>query len=233
VFANWIRYFSLLIIGGVEQLPETVSTEKELIARIDDLLSQGDDRVILGIVGKPGAGKSTLVEFLVRNYPGDACAVVPMDGFHLSNLVLKRLNRDGRKGAPDTFDSQGFISLIHRIGEEKDLEIYFPVFDRTIEESISAQGVIKPQTRLIITEGNYLLLDSFGWGPVRSLLDESWYLEIDDRIRMDRLIARHEKFGKEPAMARNWALGSDERNAEQVLGTRFAADVIVALKNPD
>ena len=212
-------------------MSETISTEKELIVRIDNLLSRRSGRVIIGIVGKPGVGKSTLVEFLVKNYPGDGCAVVPMDGFHLSNLVLKSMKRGGRKGAPDTFDTQGFISLLRRIRDEKALKIYFPVFDRSIEESISAQGVIKPKTRLIITEGNYLLLDSFGWDAVRSLLDESWYLEIDDRIRLDRLIARHEKFGKDPVIARSWALGSDERNAEKVFGTRFAADVIVSLKN--
>lgn len=212
-------------------MPITIDTEKELIARIGNLLAERDGRVIIGIIGKPGAGKSTLVEFLVRSYPDEDCAVVPMDGFHLSNLVLKSLNRHERKGAPDTFDTQGFVSLLRRIRHEKESDIYFPIFDRSIEESISAQGVIKPQTRLIITEGNYLLLDTFGWAEVKSLLDESWFLEIDDRVRLDRLIARHEEFGKDPEAARTWAQGSDERNAEKVSGTRFAADVIVDLEN--
>lgn len=209
-------------------MPLRIDSGKELIARINNLLTEKDGRVIIGIAGKPGAGKSTLVEFLARNYPGDDCAVVPMDGFHLSNLVLKSLSRDGRKGAPDTFDTQGFISLLRRIRDEKEVSIYFPIFDRSIEESISAQGVIKPQTRLIITEGNYLLLDSFGWADVKPLLDESWFLEIDDRIRLERLIARHERFGKDSEAARTWAQGSDERNAEKVLSTKFSADVIVA-----
>lgn len=208
-----------------------IDSGKELIARINNLLTEKDGRVIIGIAGKPGAGKSTLVEFLARNYPGDDCAVVPMDGFHLSNLVLKSLSRDGRKGAPDTFDTQGFISLLRRIRDEKEVSIYFPIFDRSTEESISAQGVIKPQTRLIITEGNYLLLDSFGWADVKPLLDESWFLEIDDRIRLERLIARHERFGKDSEAARTWAQGSDERNAEKVLSTKFSADVIVAGTN--
>lgn len=209
-------------------MPLIIDSGRELIARINNLLTEKDGRVIIGIAGKPGAGKSTLVEFLARNYPGDDCAVVPMDGFHLSNLVLKSLSRDGRKGAPDTFDTQGFISLLRRIRDEKEASIYFPIFDRSIEESIFAQGVIKPQTRLIITEGNYLLLDSFGWADVKPLLDESWFLEIDDRIRLERLIARHERFGKDSEAARTWAQGSDERNAEKVLSTKFSADVIVA-----
>lgn len=212
-------------------MPLRIDSGKELIARINNLLAEKDGRVIIGIAGKPGAGKSTLVEFLARNYPGDDCAVVPMDGFHLSNLVLKSLSRDGRKGAPDTFDTQGFISLLRRIRDEEEANIYFPIFDRSIEESISAQGVIKPQTRLIITEGNYLLLDSSGWADVKPLLDESWFLEIDDRIRLERLIARHESFGKDSEAARTWAQGSDERNAEKVLSTKFSADVIVAGTN--
>lgn len=212
-------------------MPLRIDSGKELIARINNLLTEKDGRVIIGIAGKPGAGKSTLVEFLARNYPNDDCAVVPMDGFHLSNLVLKSLSRDGRKGAPDTFDTQGFISLLRRIRDEKEVSIYFPIFDRSIEESISAQGVIKPQTRLIITEGNYLLLDSFGWADVKPLLDESWFLEIDDHIRLERLIARHESFGKDSEAARTWAQGSDERNAEKVFSTRLAADVIVADTN--
>jgi pantothenate kinase len=114
-----------------------------------------------------------------------------MDGFHLSNAVLAELHRLDRKGAPDTFDVAGFIALLTRIRNEEDSHIYYPIFDRSIEESIAAQGVISSDTKVVIVEGNYLLHQEDGWQHVAKILHETWYIDIDDELRLERLIARH------------------------------------------
>ena len=106
-----------------------------------------------------------------------------MDGFHLSNQVLSELGLSERKGAPDTFDVSGFLSLLHRIKSAANGPIYFPVFDRNVEESIAAQGVISPGAQLVVVEGNYLCHDKDGWEKISPILDESWCLEIDEDVR--------------------------------------------------
>lgn len=186
-------------------------------------------RVIIGLVGKPGAGKSTLSSYLLKKLPKETTALVPMDGYHLSNSQLVLLGRADRKGAPDTFDSKGYANLLHRIKTNVTEDIYFPIFHRDIEESIAAEGVIHPHTSLILTEGNYLLLEDDGWSQVADTLTESWFIDVDHDKRMSRLVARHIKFGKMPAVAHAWANGTDERNAELVENTRAKADVIIDL----
>jgi pantothenate kinase len=160
----------------------------------------GTDRRLIGIVGKPGSGKSTLAHAL-----GDSAELLPMDGFHLSNAVLEELGIADRKGAPHTFDTHGYVTLLNRIRNERNHPIYYPVFDRSIEESIAAQGVVKPTTQLVVTEGNYLLLDSDGWERVGPLLDETWFVDVNDELRLERLIARHIHFGRSPAASEAWA----------------------------
>lgn len=188
----------------------------------------GNDRRIIGIVGKPGSGKSTVAEALVTAV-GQGAALLPMDGFHLSNAVLESLGIADRKGAPHTFDVHGYVALLRRIRSEKYHPIYYPIFDREMEESITAQGVVKPNTHLIITEGNYLLLASDGWEEVRALLDEIWFVDVDDRLRLDRLIARHIRYGRSPSAAQDWAQGTDELNAIIVGESRERADVVLNL----
>jgi pantothenate kinase len=143
-------------------------------------------------------------------------SVVPMDGFHLSNKVLKELGRSDRKGAQDTFDVTGFTTLIERIKSDSADPIYYPVFNRSIEESIAAQGVVYPSTRVVIVEGNYLMHDKDGWQEISPLLDQSWYAFLDEDIRISRLISRHIAFGKDPESAKAWAKGSDQVNAELI-----------------
>ena len=143
-------------------------------------------------------------------------SVVPMDGFHLSNKVLKALGRSERKGAQDTFDVKGFTTLIQRIKLDSADPIYYPVFDRSIEESIAAQGVVYPSTRVVIVEGNYLMHDKDGWQEISPLLEQSWYAYLDEDLRISRLISRHIAFGKDPDSAKAWAKGSDQVNAELI-----------------
>jgi len=210
-------------------MPEQLADQRAALARIQGHLEKSSDRVLIGIIGKPGAGKSTLSKFLMSKLSKELVTVVPMDGYHLSNKVLKDLKRADRKGAPDTFDVAGFASLVKRIRSEKTQNIYYPIFDRAIEESVAAQGVVTSATKVVIIEGNYLLHDEGGWEVINDLLDESWMVDVDDDKRISRLISRHIAYGKDPEAAKAWAKGTDEVNAKLIERGRTRADFVVAI----
>ena len=210
-------------------MPEQLASQEAALARIQNHLENSTERVLIGIIGKPGAGKSTLSKYLMAKLPKEFVTVVPMDGYHLSNKVLKDLKRADRKGAPDTFDVAGFISLVKRIRTEQTQNIYYPIFDRAIEESIAAQGVVTSDTKVVIIEGNYLLHDEGGWEVCNDLLDESWMVDVDDDKRISRLISRHIAYGKDPEAAKAWAKGTDEVNAKLIERGRNRADFVVAI----
>lgn len=152
---------------------------------------------------------------------------VPMDGFHLANAALDRLGRRQRKGAIDTFDAFGYLALLRRIRTEQDNPVYAPDFDRVLEQPIAASIAIEPDVRLVITEGNYILSATWPWPGIRELIDEVWYVELDDTVRRDRLVARHMAFGKSQPEARRWVTEIDEPNARQIASTRNLADLLV------
>ena len=210
-------------------MPELLADQKAALARIEGHLEKSSERVLIGIIGKPGAGKSTLSKYLMSKLSKELVTVVPMDGYHLSNKVLKDLKRADRKGAPDTFDVAGFVSLVKRIRSEQTQSIYYPIFDRAIEESIAAQGVVTSATKVVIIEGNYLLHDEGGWEVINDLLDESWMVDVDDDKRISRLISRHIAYGKDPEAAKAWAKGTDEVNAKLIERGRTRADYVVAI----
>ncbi|MFJ1735353.1 nucleoside/nucleotide kinase family protein [Streptomyces sp. NPDC088254] len=206
-------------------------TFDELLIRARGLV-RGGERAFLGIAGSPGSGKTTLAERLVRELNGGGgpwAAHVPMDGFHLADAELDRLGRRGRKGAPDTFDAAGYAALLRRLREEAggDEVVYAPGFERVLEQPLAGAVPVPPQARLIVTEGNYLLLGTGAWARVRAALDEVWFCEADEEERVRRLVARHEEFGKGPAEALAWVLGTDQRNAELVAATRERAELVV------
>jgi pantothenate kinase len=201
----------------------------DAVKRLRELITITPGRVTIGIVGKPGAGKSTVSDFLIRTISDVEIAVVPMDGYHLSNKELERLQRADRKGAPDTFDVDGYEQLLKRIASNRAEDIYFPVFHREIEESIAAEGLVTQKTKVVITEGNYLLHTSGGWENIASHLTECWYIHVDDSLRLQRLVKRHIEFGKEPEAAHVWAHGTDERNADLVGATKNRAQLIINL----
>jgi pantothenate kinase len=194
-------------------------------------LASGTHRRILGIAGPPGAGKSTVADRLATALTsvGAAVTVVPMDGFHLADAELRRIGRHARKGAPDTFDGAGYAALLRRIRAETDDTVYAPVFRREIEDPVAGAIPVPPATRLVITEGNYLLVPDGVWGGVRGLLDEVWYLDLDEPERLRRLIARHMAYGRDETEARDRSLGSDQTNADLIATTKDRADLIVPL----
>lgn len=197
----------------------------ELLDRASGLTANGERR-LLGITGAPAAGKGYLAKQLCAAF-GERAALVPMDGFHLANAELRRLGKQDRKGAPDTFDAAGYVALLRRLRQSEHNTVYAPKFHREIEESHAAEIPIGPDVRLVITEGNYLLLDEPPWDAVRGLLDETWFLAPDDEVRVQRLIDRHVRHGRQPADARDWVARSDERNAALIAPTRGRADLVL------
>jgi pantothenate kinase len=200
-----------------------------LIERAQGLVEPGTRR-ILGITGAPGSGKSTLASTLAAAL-GPQAVLVPMDGFHLANEQLVRLGSRDRKGAADTFDAAGYVALLRRLRDPAELLVYAPEFRREIEEPIACAIPVSRDVPLVVTEGNYLLVDDDRWSAVRPLLDEVWFLDPGEDVRIERLVARHVEYGKPLAAARAWSLGSDQRNAELVDGTRRRADLIVRLED--
>ena len=204
-----------------------LASQSCLIKRARGLVEPGRRR-ILGITGAPGAGKSTLANKVVAALGADA-VLVPMDGFHLANAELERLGRRDRKGAVDTFDAAGYAALLRRLRDGTESLVYAPLFRREIEEPIACAIPVPREMPLVVTEGNYLLVDSDGWAPVRGLLDEVWFLDPPAEVRLDRLVRRHQEFGKPPRQAWQWAHGTDQRNAVLVDSTRARADLVVCL----
>ena len=205
----------------------------ELVMLARRLATSGTDgthRRILGITGAPGAGKSTLAEQLVNELGSELAVLVPMDGYHLANSVLESMGMVGRKGAHDTFDVSGYAALLHRLRKQPvsdDDIVYAPEFRRNLEEPIGSAVAIASGVPLVITEGNYLLLETGLWPRVRSSIDEVWYLSPPEELRHQRLINRHEAYGKSQHEARLWALGSDEKNAELISLTASRADLLI------
>jgi pantothenate kinase len=197
----------------------------DALARARGLAASGTRR-ILGITGPPGGGKSTLAERVVGEL-GDSARLVKMDGFHFAQAELVRLGREDRKGAVDTFDAAGYVALLRRLRAPDGEVVYAPEFRREIEEPIACAVAVPPNVPLVVTEGNYLLVDEGPWASVRGLLDEAWFVETDEETRLRWLIQRHIDHGRAPDAARDWSLGTDQRNADLVAHTRGRADAIV------
>src|SRR5436305_3971666 len=197
----------------------------DLLARAQTL-SGGAGRRILGITGAPGAGKSTLARRLVDALSG-AAVLIGMDGYHLAQAELERLGRAERKGAPDTFDAAGYVALLRRLRTPDAGTVYAPEFRRTIEEPISGAIAVPPGVALVVTEGNYLLLDTEPWSAIRGLLDEVWFLAPDEDTRRTWLTARHCRYGRTAEQAAARTAGSDERNARLIAQTSSRADLLL------
>lgn len=203
-------------------------TLAQLIDRAATLATSGS-RTLLGITGAPGAGKSTLASALALALGPKRAVVVPMDGFHLDQRVLDRWGRADRKGAPDTFDADGFVALLSRLSAGEDgPTVWAPRFDRDLEQPIAGAIEVPGAVPLVIVEGNYLLFDG-PWRTVAHLLTDSWFLAPPESLRQKRLVARHVRHGRSPEAARAWALGPDQANADAIAATASRADHTVTL----
>ncbi len=201
------------------------SSVDEAVERAVELAAAGP-RAVLGIAGAPGAGKSTLARRVVTAVDerlGAGTAVqVPMDGFHLSNAALDALGRHDRKGAVDTFDADGYVALVRRL-VAADTTVWAPDFDRRIDEPVAGSIAVPPTARLVVSEGNYLLDDTEPWASLGDLFTETWFCAVDDGVRVDRLVGRHMRHGRDHEAARAWAVEVDGVNAARVAPTVIRA----------
>jgi pantothenate kinase len=224
--------------AGVMDVPDRAAphTAHALAALVelarDALAAASAHRVLIGIAGSPGAGKSTLADAVVAELntaDGAGTAVhLPMDGFHLANATLDRLGLRDRKGAPETFDGWGFAALLARVKAETDHVVYAPGFERTVDEPVAAEIAVEPGTRIVVVEGNYLLLDVEPWRHVDDHVDEAWFVEATEEERVRRLVDRHVASGRTPEAALAWAHEVDGANARLIEPTVARADVVVS-----
>ncbi|MEK0156213.1 nucleoside/nucleotide kinase family protein [Arthrobacter oryzae] len=196
------------------------------VAGLRARLASGN-RILLGITGSPGSGKSTLAAGLHAVFGAGTAVVVPMDGFHLGNAIINGTPLRQRKGAIDTFDVGGYLSLLQRLARRDEPVVYAPDFRREIDEPVAASIAVPASVPLVITEGNYLLADRPVWRQVRAELDEVWFMDTPPDLRLARLVSRHVEFGMDRPAAEEWAAGSDEANARMIESTRPAADRII------
>ncbi len=195
----------------------------EIVAR-----APGHERFIVAISGPPGAGKSTLAEALngCLDENGQNTAIVAQDGFHFDNCILEKEGWLDRKGAPHTFDVNGFHHTLQRIRNDNE-NVHVPVFDRSIELARAGAQEIKLSDRIIVVEGNYLLLNQQPWSRLKPQFDFTILLKVDMSELKNRSIARWLHYGYTREQASNWAESNDMPNAKFVLENSSAPDLLL------
>jgi pantothenate kinase len=199
-------------------------TPDDLVQDIRRRAGQGQGRFITALAGPPGSGKSTLAVDLVARL-GAGAKAVPMDGFHYDDAVLNARGARDRKGAPDTFDARGFLHLLKRLRSED--EVAIPLFDRDLEISRAGADIVTADDRLLVIEGNYLLLNEAPWPEALPLYDLTVWIDVPEAELDRRLVARWAHYGKTPEAARAWIDGNDMPNIRRVTQGSRAADVVL------
>ena len=187
-------------------------------------------RFIVGIAGPPGAGKSTLAdalreEFLAR---GERAEVLPMDGFHMDNAILEARGLLPRKGAPETFDVRGFIDMLEAV-KKGDEEVLVPVFDRSREIAVASARAVSPETRIVLVEGNYLLLDEAPWSKLDGRFDYTVYVGPAYDVLEERLRQRWQHYGLDEETIRQKLYGNDLPNGKRVSELSRPADLRIEI----
>nr|WP_067293163.1 nucleoside triphosphate hydrolase [Marinobacterium profundum] len=184
-------------------------------------------RTLIALSGAPASGKSTLAQQLTAaiNAQSPCAALVPMDGFHLDNAILQQRDLLPRKGAPETFDAQGFVQLVQRLGSEA--EVFVPLFDRSRDIAIAGAARVGPEHRILIVEGNYLLFDEQPWSQLCSYWDLSIQLNVPLAMLELRLIQRWRDQGLSESAARQRALNNDIPNARRIIQQALPADLVL------
>ena len=208
--------------------------EDNLELLLDDLLeiAATQDRYILALTGSPAVGKSTLADRLVGSINAnglDQAIALPMDGYHFSNEKLLELELLELKGIPETFDAKAFVELVKSIKSETELTHWAPEFRRELEASIQNAIAVQPHHKIIIVEGNYLLLESAPWNQLADYFDKVWFLSLEDSIRKQRLLARHMSYGQTESEAREKMKSTDDKNALLIEASKSRADRVVVL----
>jgi len=196
----------------------------EVVDYLNSRLRSSGRRQIIGLAGAPGTGKSTFARTLADALGRERTSVVPLDGFHLATEIIEGTPLRDRKGAIDTFDVGGYVSLLQRLRARDEPVVYAPSYRRGLEEPIAASIVVPHAIDFVITEGNYLLSTEPPWQRVRSLVDEIWFIDTARELRLERLIERHVAFGMTREAATAWAIGPDDVNARYIESTRYRAD---------
>ncbi len=218
---------------GHHAAPIHPTSVDDLAGALDALAGAEGRRVIVGLCGPPGTGKSTVAGRIRDALGADRAVVVQLDGFHLASSVIAGTDLAARRGAVDTFDAGGFASLVERLRSDVDRVVYAPSFERDLEEPINAAVAVRPRHDVVIVEGNYLLVDGPEWARARACLDEVWYLHTDPSLRVPRLVDRHVQSGKPRSQAEEWVRRSDESNARLIAATRHRADRVVEVVEND
>ena len=210
----------------VGEIPTLVSN---LVDQLTQRLTADDapERLVVGLVGAPGSGKSSIAEQLKTDLKaaGVFAGLVAMDGFHLSNAVLDELGRRNRKGAPDTFDVEGYLATLDRVRADGAPQVFAPAYRRDLHESVAA-GSIVSGTGVVVTEGNYLALETRGWGAARERIDLLIHIDVPEEVLVLRLINRHEEFGKNPLAAGHWVRTVDLPNARLIASSVHRCDEV-------
>ncbi len=189
--------------------------------------SGSPSRLVVGLAGPPGSGKSTLCERLAALLDERRllAGAVPMDGFHLSNTVLDLLGRHGRKGAPDTFDVDGYLATLDRVRAPGAPDVLAPVYRRDLHEPVAA-GSLVAGPGVVLTEGNYLALAEGPWAEARARIDVLVMVAVPEAVLVERLVARHEAHGRAAADAAHWVRTVDLPNASTVVSSASRCDEV-------